>query len=161
MPSFPVVHVLAFGVARVTTTLTAERLTVVTTGGIGPSLDVPVAAIRHVYVEELPTPGHGPRGAVLRAGQAIGGDVVLIVSWTEGGKRRTKRLPAQSKSPTFQAIVDGLVALRPEASLLGLPEREALPRMGLLSYRMRSIATIAVVIVVAVVVQALRAWLGR
>ncbi len=69
----PAVHEISYGpFTKTTYTLTAERLQVVTRGGVGgASADIPVPAITGFYALTRKAAIRGPRSAVARAGQEI------------------------------------------------------------------------------------------
>jgi len=153
--------VINYGRAKTTFTLTAERLTVATTGGPGPSLGIPVAGIKQFFVETQPKPAFSPRGAVVSAAQAYAGKGSLLLSWVDdAGKKRSKRLVAHIDEPLFKTFLEALVRLRPDASLLALPQNQALRQMGFLTQKQRSLVAIPVIILIAVGYLAAKKWLG-
>jgi hypothetical protein len=153
--------VINYGRAKTAFTLTAERLTVATTGGPGPSLDIRVAGITQYFIETQPRPSFSPRGAVVKAAQAYAGKGSLLLSWVDdAGKKRSKRLVAHVDEPLFKTFMVALVRLRPDASLLALPQNQALRQMGFLTQKQRSLLAIPVIVVIAVGYVAARKWLG-
>ena len=62
-------------------------------------------------------------------------DAEFIFSYTVGGKLKKKRVFVNSHDDNFQAILEQLVAERPDASLLDLPPDEAQKQIGVTSAR--------------------------
>lgn len=62
-------------------------------------------------------------------------DAEFIFSYTVGGKLKKKRVFVNSHDNNFQAILEQLVAARPDASLLDLPPAEAQKQIGVMSPR--------------------------
>jgi hypothetical protein len=146
------------GVARAVYSLTPEALTVELPGPqLGKSLHearIPVASIEGFYVE-APVRLRGSARAVafnaMQDAARLGGGQLLI-SWTDGTKRRSKRfMMLNATAPRFQALVNELARLRPASDLRALPPNVALRRLGLWTPQMQSLAFIAGVIAILLV----------
>lgn len=134
-----------FGVTRAVYTLSADALTVELPGPqVGKSLHearIPVAAIDGFWVKGATRwVGGSPTGAAKAVALNAMNDVAnmqqgqLLVAYTEGGKRRSKRfVMVEANAPAFQALVTELARLRPQADLRGRSEAEALKRLGMWS----------------------------
>ncbi len=59
-------------------------------------------------------------------------DAEFIFSYTENGKLKKKRVFVNSHDEAFQSLLDALVNLRPEASLLTLQPAEAQKQIGVM-----------------------------
>jgi hypothetical protein len=79
-------------------------------------------------------------------------DAEFIISYSSRGNLKKKRLFVASKAPAFQAILGALRELRPDASLLDLPPKEAFKKIGVLSPRQAILVVVAVAIGIPLVV---------
>jgi hypothetical protein len=62
-------------------------------------------------------------------------DAEFIFSYAAGRKVKKKRVFVDSQNDNFQAILEQLIARRPDASLIDLPPAEAQKQMGVVSAR--------------------------
>jgi hypothetical protein len=129
-------------------TLLADRLILESRGALGGGLrdDIPLAAIQGFYA------------VTYQHKDLTGGDVgqsfdQFLVAWMQpSGKRRVTKWMIDTRSPPFQALLQELARIRPDASLLHLPSNQAHKALGV-----RSLQQIQVLVVVVVLLGTLLA----
>jgi len=140
----PLVYRLAHATGTVELELTSSRFVVRTKGnGLADRLrtiDVPVSAVRLFAV----TPAFGAQTRVAYGSY----DAELLLRYDDAGSTRTKRLFVRAEDHALRALLEQLAALRPDASLLGVPPAEAYARIGVLSPRRAVWIVIAVAVLV-------------
>ncbi len=122
-------------------TLFADRLILESRGVLGGGLrdEIPLGAIQGFYA------------VTYQYKSVTGGDVgqafdQFLVAWVQpSGKRRVTKWMIDTTSATFQALLQELARLRPDASLLHLPSNQAHKALGVRS--LKQIQTLTVVVV--------------
>jgi hypothetical protein len=114
--------------------LAGDRL-VVNTQGKGAldkprSIDIPTSGLRQFCV--VPTVGAQNLHNFRNDGD-YSYDSEFIFTYLDGDRTKTKRVFVNSRDAQFQAIVNELARVRPDANLLGLDPAEAQKQMGVLS----------------------------
>lgn len=114
--------------------LTDGRL-VVNTQGKGAldklkSIDIPLSDLKQFCI--VPTVGAQNLHNARNPGD-FSYDSEFIFAYANGHKTKSKRVFVNSQDAHFQAVVNGLVLQRPEASLLALDPAEAQKQMGVVS----------------------------
>ena len=103
---------------------------------------IPVASIVGFY-----TIVYQFQGAL--TGRDMGASEQFLIAWREGERINRETWIANVAAPSFRTLLDALVQLRPDASLLGLPSEEAHRRLGMTS--MARTAMIVAGVIVGVV----------
>lgn len=88
-------------------------------------VEIPVAAIEGFCVD--------PTGEAANA--MIPWDAYLVVVWHDGAERKREKAPVLKDSAVLAKVLDELKRLRPDASLLDIPPRAAMKKLGLRSAR--------------------------
>lgn len=139
--TWTVVHDERFGELGPVYTLSPEWLLMESRGALGGGLRkaIPVASIVGFY-----TVVYQFQGAL--TGRDMGASEQFLIAWRDGQKTNRETWIVNVNAPSFRQLLDALAALRPDASLLGLPSSEAHSRLGMT--RMTSTALIVVGLVV-------------
>jgi hypothetical protein len=98
-------------------------------------LTVPVADIRNFALVPTVQIQHVQGGRLANPVTDTSYDSELFLSFNLGGKVKKKRQFVASQDATFRAILDALLARRPDASLLDVSPEEAHRRMGFITAR--------------------------
>lgn len=113
----PIIYRLDFGLANLVLTLTHDRFT---SKGPMQNLDIPLGALRHYCLAPVPN-------------DAGTYDSQLVLTWDEGGQRKSKKINVRAIDSTFKTLLNQLGVSRPDANLLHLDPAEAQKQMGVLS----------------------------
>jgi len=145
----PLAYRLSHSTGTVDLALTGDRFVVATRGnGLADkprTIDVAVSDLRHFCLTPT-TAVQNTSGT--RANRVIdtARDAELIFSWVDAGRLKKKRVFVAASDPALVALVSTLQMLRPDASLLDLPPRDAYAKIGVLSPQQGVLIVLAVLI---------------
>ena len=135
----PITYTLSFGVTKLNLLLSDDRFI---SRGSMQNVDIPLSSLRYFCVSPV-------------TNNVNTYDSELIVSWSEAGKNKSKKIYVRQSDQSFQGFLKALQQKRPDASLLHLKPKEAQKQMGVTSTNklawIIALAIVALIILIVVV----------